>query len=457
MDNEYIQKLQKYIKNKNAKIAIEEEMYSHILDKADYYIELGYLPDEAMKKATEDMGDAEDTAVPLNILHSPKWYKEILNWIVIVLLIVQALALIFFHIELQYHNETEYEHHFISTDFISLFVLCFNFVILHIGRKRKNKIILFSESISILLQLFFNPYQPLFYGIEKTLFSGYESYINSIFSYGVIPVESNERLLICSVALTGILLAYCVLSLLGIMSQERALTKKHFWRRFRIFEICAVFLICGNLIFMTVSTVNSYSDIETKKQELKALHNLQIETILNLEFNENRNFEDITKEFEYTYAQNGYDVFQLKDVSELIDDEDMYSEMYIENTCMSVYFLDSEDFVNYGHVVYSLNTGYDNTVTLIGDDIYCELSDFDFIRDGMSLEDFLETGLHKKAVCIVRNNNEDDQQLTFEFIVKDGTERHPVNINFFDNIYTMDAGVFSEYDNVLVKFLQSLE
>ena len=42
---------------------IRDELLSHILDKADFYIEIGYGKDEAYEKALEEMGEPEEADV----------------------------------------------------------------------------------------------------------------------------------------------------------------------------------------------------------------------------------------------------------------------------------------------------------------------------------------------------------------------------------------------------------
>ncbi len=449
MENNYIQKLLKQIKNKNAKIAIEEEIYSHILDKTDYYIDIGYTPEEAIQKANEDMGDADDSAVPLNVLHSQKWYKRTQNWLVIGLMLIQSFVLLYIYQNMHYKNDINFGLHLITFDFISLLFLGINFFIIHIGRKQKNKTILFSAAIELAYQLFFNPYQPLFYGIEKTIFSSYNSYVDSIFEHSAIPLESAENLFTCSLILISILLTYCGLSLLGIFAQERAYTQKHFWKPYKIFEaVVSVFIIC-NLAFISFSTYYAYSNIEAKKQELKELHHFQIETILNLQLNENSTFESITSELENIYTQQNYNF--SKHTGKVTEDE-TYARISIKNTNMYVDFIHSGNFENMAMVTYSINT-YNNKVLLIDDDIYCKMSEFAFIRDGMSLDDFLSNDLYKKSVYILNTN---DGQLTFGFIITDGNENKLVNINFLDDVYTMDSGMFSEADTDLINFLKSI-
>lgn len=449
MGNSYIQKLLKQIRNKNAKIAIKEELYSHILDKADYYTEIGYTPEDAMQKATEDMGDADDSAIPLNVLHSQKWYKLVQNWLIIGLMLIQSFVLLYIYQNMQYKNDINFGLHLIPFDFISLFFLSINFLIIHIGRKQKNKAILFSVATELGFQLFFNPYQPLFYGIERTIFSGYNNYVDSIFEHAAIPFESAENLFTASLILISILLTYCGFSLLGIIAQERAYTQKHFWKPYKIFEAIMSVFIFLNLALISFSTYYAYSNIEAKKQELKELHHFQIETILNLELNENSNLENITSNLENIYTQQNYNF--SKCTGNITEDE-VYAFIPIKNTNMYVDFIHSGNFENMAMVTYSINT-YNNKVLLMDDDMYCKMSEFAFIRDGMSLDDFLSNDLYKKSVYILNTN---DGQLTFGFIITDDNENKLVNINFFDDVYTMDSGMFSESDTELVNFLKSL-
>ena len=86
MENKYVSDVLKLIKNKNAKKSIQAELESHILDKADYYMEIGYSKDDAFKRATEEMGDAEETAVPLNKLNDNP-YNAVFNIISFIALV----------------------------------------------------------------------------------------------------------------------------------------------------------------------------------------------------------------------------------------------------------------------------------------------------------------------------------------------------------------------------------
>ena len=70
MRQEYLQAVAGRIKDKTARRQILEELESHLLDKIDYYTEIGYSPEEAEKRAVEEMGDPDDTALPLSTMSS---------------------------------------------------------------------------------------------------------------------------------------------------------------------------------------------------------------------------------------------------------------------------------------------------------------------------------------------------------------------------------------------------
>ena len=69
MTNRFIDKVSEQISDKHSRKLITAELESHLLDKIDYYVDIGYSREEAEKRATEEMGNPDDTAVPLNALH----------------------------------------------------------------------------------------------------------------------------------------------------------------------------------------------------------------------------------------------------------------------------------------------------------------------------------------------------------------------------------------------------
>jgi len=70
MKNKFLDKVAEQIEDEDSRELITAELESHLLDKIDYYVDIGYSKEEAEKRATEEMGNPDDTAVPLNALHN---------------------------------------------------------------------------------------------------------------------------------------------------------------------------------------------------------------------------------------------------------------------------------------------------------------------------------------------------------------------------------------------------
>ena len=66
MTNSFVDKVSEQISDKHSRKLITAELESHLLDKIDYYVDIGYSKEKAEKRATEEMGNPDDTAVPLN-------------------------------------------------------------------------------------------------------------------------------------------------------------------------------------------------------------------------------------------------------------------------------------------------------------------------------------------------------------------------------------------------------
>ena len=62
MTNGFIEKVAEQISDKHSRKLITAELESHLLDKIDYYVDIGYSREEAEKRATDEMGDPDDTA-----------------------------------------------------------------------------------------------------------------------------------------------------------------------------------------------------------------------------------------------------------------------------------------------------------------------------------------------------------------------------------------------------------
>ena len=87
---EYIKDVQRYIRWSRAKVVATRELSDHINDQYDALRENGLNQKEAMRKAIEEMGDADVVGTELDIVHRPK-----VNWL---LLLIAGVLLLSFDI-----------------------------------------------------------------------------------------------------------------------------------------------------------------------------------------------------------------------------------------------------------------------------------------------------------------------------------------------------------------------
>ena|GEM_PF-6266039 len=291
MDNTFIQKVTMLVKNKNAKAAISAELESHILDKIDFYTEIGYSKEEAEKKATEDMGSAEDTAIPLNGIHSQRWYKQTENWVTIIILAAMWVVTFIFKNNFTYDTASNIYSvtvHYITLDFASLVIFALFFFILCHARRTKNKITVIALLVFIIAVNFTGGLQPMFYAVLQTismLTSGYDvgGYIDSIFQYSYVPSYLGKYLSLAAATLTALAVLYCVFVILGIYTQECGKTGKSFWKPYIIIQRTAAVLLGIYFIFMAICTAIAYTGIETQKEKINSFKKQEIDFILNSE------------------------------------------------------------------------------------------------------------------------------------------------------------------------------
>ena len=95
MTNRFIDKVSEQISDKHSRKLITAELESHLLDKIDYSGDIGQSKGEAEKRATEEMGNPDDTAVPLNALHQNK-YRGVFTFICLVTLYKLLMIILLF-------------------------------------------------------------------------------------------------------------------------------------------------------------------------------------------------------------------------------------------------------------------------------------------------------------------------------------------------------------------------
>ena len=153
MTNRFIDKVSEQISDKHSRKLITAELESHLLDKIDYYVDIGYSKEEAEKRATDEMGNPEDTAVPLNALHNNN-YRDLISFICCGVIILMFFCTIWFRDAFIYSYDNQSYRHSILCDFVSLAFLITYVVMLILARKKHIKIIPLFVAISFILQFF---------------------------------------------------------------------------------------------------------------------------------------------------------------------------------------------------------------------------------------------------------------------------------------------------------------
>ena len=68
MKNKFLEKVAEQIEDERSRELITAELESHLLDKIDYYVDIGYSREEAEKRATEEMGLYNCKVMPVRFL-----------------------------------------------------------------------------------------------------------------------------------------------------------------------------------------------------------------------------------------------------------------------------------------------------------------------------------------------------------------------------------------------------
>lgn len=134
MKNKFLDKVAEQIEDERSRELITAELESHLLDKIDYYVDIGYSKEEAEKRATEEMGNPEDTAVPLNALHNNN-FRDLLSFICCGVIILMFFCTIWLRDAFIYSYDNQSYRHSILCDFVSLAFLITYAVMLILARK----------------------------------------------------------------------------------------------------------------------------------------------------------------------------------------------------------------------------------------------------------------------------------------------------------------------------------
>ena len=424
MQNNFIDRVWILIQNKTARESITAELESHILDKADYYEEIGYSREVAMRKATEEMGSPDDTAVPLNALHKSSAFKNIIAVISAIL-----IAFLFFLGNIHsdrfgYVNNNLDCPHFVKYDFISLAIFAGYVLLLYFARRRKNKlislIIIDSFAIQVLLTYTTNTlfqesifvsdvttlFQPLAYALVMIVTSGFSGYIDSIFSYSFIALPPQGTAIYKGLAifLFVFLVVWAIAVYVEISRQEKMKPTKLFRKPLKYSHYIVTVLFSLNFIVMSVGTAVAYSEIDYKINETQTVREHMIDCLLNAEIS-----SDYEEQLNYL-AKLGYNATQ--DIRfDLHDTPDApYVFLYNGNMLRLFSYENDGDFYT---VTVSATSSRDS---IVENALLCDSADREELSKfgyGTSFDEFLRSGICSKAYEVERifydNSDIDDE------------------------------------------------
>lgn len=415
MKNKFIEQVTAQIKNKTARAQIEQELESHILDKIDYYVEIGYPYEEAERRATEEMGNPEDTAIPLNALHKKGkriFERAIWIWICIIYFFVSPLSADF-----NYQSDWYVISHSIGVDFLSLaFAAIFVFILIR-AQKRHSKLLAGLVGGEILLICLinlikggvgsvFSLFAPMFYAFVTIITQGLAGYIDCIFGYGYIPDNLKPALTIFSAALMIIFIAWSVILFVSIYRKERMKTTKKMTRPINLIKSVISILLAVNFAVMAFATALAVTGLPQKIEDTRLERSEMIETVIN--WDTSKSEEELLS---YLYGL-GYKNYHSEDNTTYINQKELY--LYNNNGVIMVSKFDeaSEDY----HLAYATTTQNSTQPLIVQNDLAIGFKETSWIESGkIDLQKFLGFDWVDKAIAVThyRYNNKDTIQFGF--------------------------------------------
>lgn len=432
MKNKFIEQVTAQIKNKKARVQIEQELESHILDKIDYYVEIGYPYEEAERRATEEMGSPEDTALPLNALHN-NGNDFLLTFfggffVIILFLISYHMTDVF-----SYAGYTENAVHYIKYDFISFGIFIAYILLLVIARKKHNKEIPLMIIISFIIQIFFSlvcfvlkddyllftdlcaVFQPMSYATLTLVSKNFGGYIDSIFAYETLEqtLFNDYSLKIMPLIIVAVIVLWAVALYVSIRRKENMSSKHIFNKPVNIGEKAVSVFIAVNLFIMCLGTVVAISELSEKYDEFSEQKTTMIDFVLNA---------DVSKDYsEFLYDMQNAGFNMSRDVKYDRISHDPSYDRYIFGedinniSLMTYYEVNNIRIDNISYNITADDTVFSKNLLCYADD----MKTLQNIKVGTTLDDVLKTGLVQKASYIQKSIINGEEQICINFVFDD--------------------------------------
>ena len=443
MKNSYLQSVLNAIENNAAKQQIGDELESHLLDKRDYYLELGYDEKEAIRRADEDMGDPDDCAVPLNAIHRGKskgCLRYLIDFLLLSFIVVFSTVYSLQISEYDPMTMPQPPTHNAVLDFISLFSIAAVVFLLAENNRRKD------SGTSGLLLLFFvlflavpgltaflagdsrfrivPLFQPAFYVASVIITKGVPGYLDSLFAYQ--PIEDPDFCFAGAVILYLVLLGWAILQFIGITRQEnmkntRVLQIILKWiRRVAVTVLAAYFLLMSACTAYELININNlYAQQDSNWRELIAA---------SIDVDLNRPIDREAEKLKPLFDESNV----IEDDSDKYRDIHFWSKNHNITASLDSHWDDNEKMIEIHNCSVTYHTKrlsgvfdameYLANYPIITPDEKQQMMSLDI---GTPLEDFMKNDLYLKAYSVDHCNNDEyvgGEIIEFLFDIKDSYE-----------------------------------
>ena len=430
MKYDYLNAVEQRLKKEKSKKLIIAELEAHISDKIDYYLDLGYSKEEAEKRAIEEMGDPDDTALPLNKLYSSaaQDWTTLIGYVFLILTVVMPFFFEKFDYAGGYYREV---YHLVSVDFISLGVVFGYVCFLAFAYKSKDKILSISAAIALLISNLSSMtiFRPAVYSVIKLALSGVNGYIDSVFAYSYFAQSYKLPLTIGSYIIFAVLLAWAIVQFIAIYRQERLLNSKKLNLIIRVIKRAIIVLLCVNVTVMSAATITAAFRLPEKREQLHTERVKMIDDIINtpLDYLTGLYFHD-----------NGCKKLGMMPPLNMYKKE--FDELnYLSDQFVYYYSAGNNYFVSDRDVAFYARSDYDLPFDAL--EKYEIDKELLYSNDYGNLQEFLDEGRYDKAYQVLKKNGDNGEMIILSFY----TSAHKTGNIYFENMEGGHSSDLSKY------------
>ena len=428
MENKFLDRVSDLIQNTSARKSITAELESHILDKADYYEEIGYSKEVALQKATEEMGNPDDTAVPLNALYKKGVVKGV--WSIITAVFSVAFSLLCFNVipieHRFYYADNNYTvYHTATADFISMLVIFLFVFLLYKAYRHKNPSagIMLILSLTVMLAanitnevndgIQFAIFQPLFYPVITFIKCGIPGYADSIFGYSYIVDSYKIVYRIGAFAVFIILLVLALVIVIAVFRQRGLKSARILLRISKISCSAMCIILSVMTVAMSISAAFAVINIENKRLEMKEARKDAIDFLINADMSgglDRINEQLLAEGYEYCYCEYEDPLGKFDEANmQSVNNYRVFASIGSQCALWQKGFCNTA-MMTYENSLHCVSTTFESTVTYPEEDFYltyAEWLQFDYVEENgftrrPTIEEFINCGFYTKAIAVGR-------------------------------------------------------